>query len=117
MKYTLICIAFDGEYKKDFTGTMEECINQSANMGSKWYFYPFHFIINERDVIKETGGGLIDMKTKESYLSKLFLNRKLKTVIKVFQKTVNYKEAIGFDPNDYEWFMHQNNQNLLRDHS
>ena len=34
MKYQLICMTFDGDYVNDFKGTLKECENVSADMGS-----------------------------------------------------------------------------------
>ena len=55
-EYTLIVMSFDGEYRRDFRGSLEDCELASANMGSKWYFYPFHFIVDEEDTVVSGGG-------------------------------------------------------------
>jgi len=46
MKYTGILLAADGDYVTDCKGeTTEEVSEQLANLGSRWYFYPFQAII------------------------------------------------------------------------
>jgi hypothetical protein len=46
--YKLILIAPDGDYVTVKPNkTVDECINQSGDMGSRWIFYPFHFIIKD----------------------------------------------------------------------
>ena len=116
MEYNLICMSFDGDYVKDFTGSIEECQNVSGDMGSKWYFYPFHFIITNKGTVMDTCCGLIDLNTNESFLSKLFKNRKIKTVQNVFKKLYEYcdSEGLSLDGNAYESLMIELNTNLLR---
>ena len=48
-KYRLICMSFDGEYKKESPvfDSIDEAWTYSNNLGSKWYFYPFHFVTTE----------------------------------------------------------------------
>jgi len=49
--YVGILFAPDGSYVCDFYGeTVDEVINQLANRGSRWYFYPFE------GVVKAVGG-------------------------------------------------------------
>lgn len=43
--YNLVCIAPDGEHVTECRNkTFDECVKQSEDMGSRWYFYPFHAI-------------------------------------------------------------------------
>ncbi|MFA6309576.1 MAG: hypothetical protein WC677_07585 [Clostridia bacterium] len=49
--YKLICMSFDGEYKtEDNRGkgfkTVDEAWEWSDDMGSKWFFYPFQFVVS-----------------------------------------------------------------------
>ena len=47
--YKLILFSPDGEdyVTEKAQNTVDECIEQSANMGSRWIFYPIHFIIKD----------------------------------------------------------------------
>lgn len=91
--YDLICMSFDGEYVRDSRHkTVKEAEETSADMGSKWYFYPFHFIVKNKTVI-ESFGSLVNMKTGEAYLPKLFNRKRLTTVKKVFKGLSDYCEA------------------------
>lgn len=84
--YNLICMSFDGSFVNDSTHTtIDSAENMSAEMGSKWYFYPFHFIVSG-STIKETGAGLINIETHKPYLEILFKGKRLKTVVKEFKK-------------------------------
>jgi len=45
-KYKAVLFAPEGDWTTDFKGeTKEEVINQLANRGSRWFFYPFEGII------------------------------------------------------------------------
>lgn len=92
-EFTLICMSFDGQYVTDSThNTIEDAENASADIGSKWFFYPFHFIISGKTV-KETGEGLINMATKKGYLEMMFKGKRLQTVVNAFIKANNYCTA------------------------
>jgi hypothetical protein len=46
---TLICMAFDGDYVtegRDFQ-SVDAAWERSNDMGSRWFFYPFHFVMTE----------------------------------------------------------------------
>ena len=116
MEYQLICMSSDGEYVMDYKGSLEDCQSASANIGSKWFFYPFHFIIDKNETVIDTGCGLIHMGTKEPFLELLFKNRKLKEVQKVFKNTYEYieKENIECDNLEFESIMIDRNRILLQ---
>lgn len=49
MKYKLICMSFDGDYvteRPEFE-TLEAAWEYNDDMGSKWFFYPFRFVVTE----------------------------------------------------------------------
>jgi hypothetical protein len=51
-KYNVIFMANDGEYVIDSThSSEEECTEIINNIGSKWFFYPIPFIIEENKII------------------------------------------------------------------
>ena len=46
--YAALLIAPDGDYVIDYVrDTKEEVINELVNRGSRWYLYPFEFIITK----------------------------------------------------------------------
>lgn len=56
--FILYCVSFDGAFVRDSEHeTIEDAGNASADMGSKWYFYPFHVIVKGKTIV-ETGGNL-----------------------------------------------------------
>ena len=44
--YKLICMSFDGDYvtEGEFK-TIDDAWKRSEVMGSRWFFYPFHFVL------------------------------------------------------------------------
>lgn len=49
MIYQLIVMSFDGQYKTEpeqFENT-DDAWTYSEDIGSKWYFYPFHFVVDQ----------------------------------------------------------------------
>lgn len=117
-KFKLMCMAFDGATVEDSFGTLENCRNRSADIGSKWYFYPFHFIVTATisEIVIETGSGIIDTRTNEAYQSKLFKGRRLSTVKKIFMKTHKAAEKLNtqLDCIEYDSFMFHSNYKLIR---
>lgn len=96
-------MSFDGKFVTDSEHeTLEQAENASANMGSKWFFYPFHFIISGKTV-KETGEGLVNMRTKEAYMPKMFKGKRLQTVVKEFEKANNYCTANDIEADCYDF--------------
>ena len=50
-EYRAILIAPDGDFTIDFRQQSVEDVEESLrNMGSRWYFYPFHGVITARPV-------------------------------------------------------------------
>lgn len=52
-RYNVICMSFDGEFKRErpMFDDIEKAWEYSSNLGSKWYFYPFHFVATEKTII------------------------------------------------------------------
>lgn len=75
-KYRLIVMSFDGEYKVEHPEfeTIDKAWEYSNDLGSKWYFYPFHFVTTQSTKTIQDAGQFLDftigMKTKD--VSSLF---------------------------------------------
>lgn len=83
----LLCMSFDGDSKieRPEFSTIEEVWNYSNDIGSKWYFYPFHFVVTAK-TIKDTPERLSFLKGK-----------RISTVKKLFKKESERKENNGLD--------------------
>jgi len=48
-KYKLLCMTFDGNFVTEMQvfNTVQEAWKHDNDMGSRWYFYPFHFVVTE----------------------------------------------------------------------
>lgn len=114
--YKLICMSFDGNYVTNSEHeSIEEAGEASGDMGSKWYFYPFHFIVSGETVV-ETGEGLINMQTKEAYMSKMFKGKRLKTVVKAFESANKFCNRNSLEVDSYEFeniLIHQRIDRLI----
>ena len=95
-KCKLICISFDGEYQiehpkdKDNFDSMYEAWEWAEDIGSRWFFYPFVFIVTP-DLKTVRDGGELD-----------FLNyKRLKTVVELFKRVSKLPEAQDMDGIEY----------------
>lgn len=72
----LICMADDGEYVCELkNSTYDECVEHSADMGSRWIFYPYHFIVSD------SGKTIIEPPDTLD----VFKGKRLSTVVKAFK--------------------------------
>lgn len=89
--FQIICMAFDGEYvteRPEFKW-INNAWEYANDLGSKWYFYPFHFII-KNETIKDTPIHL-----------EYFKNKRIKTVQKIFNRVSKNPELEGCDPDQF----------------
>lgn len=49
MTYKLIVMSFDGDYKteREEFENVDDAWSYAGDLGSKWYFYPFHFVVDQ----------------------------------------------------------------------
>jgi len=60
--YRAVLFAPDGDWVTDFSAdTKEEVINQLADKGSRWIFYPFEGIITDRGKLTTSRQRLVDI--------------------------------------------------------
>jgi hypothetical protein len=100
--YSLICMSFDGDYVVEKTGfkSIEDAWKHSEDMGSRWYFYPFHFVVTTKGQI---------VKDCPEILNELFINKRLKTVeisfLKFYKETLEVNSSLDSEEYCYElWF-------------
>lgn len=104
-KYKLVQMAFDGSFVTDSTHeTKEGAENASANLGSKWYFYPLSIIVKGQTVI-ETGGVFYNIATGEPMLSKILGGKRLKTVSKLLNKASMLPDLQGAEWSEFERYL------------
>lgn len=89
MKYNLICMSFDGDYvtERFMCDTIEQTWNESGDMGSRWFFFPFHFVVTE------SGKTIVDSGDRLEF----FNRKKLNTVKNIFNKVSSQEEMDGAD--------------------
>ena len=87
--YQLICMSFDGEFvteRPEFK-SIDDAWEYSNDLGSKWFFYPFHFVIKN-----------ITIKDSPDQL-KYFNNKRIKTISNIFKRLSEMDEFKLAPPN------------------
>lgn len=87
--YKLICMSFDGDHiteRPEFE-SIEDAWEYSNDLGSKWYFYPFHFVV--------TGSGLT--VADPPHLLEFLKGRRVKTVARLFAQHAQDPEMLNAD--------------------
>lgn len=82
-RFNLICVSFNGEYVKEREGfeTIKQAWEHSNEMGSRWFFFPFHFVTTEQ-TIKDAPPPL-----------EWTVGKRIKTILKRFKETSQQPEA------------------------
>ena len=89
--YQVMCMAFDGEYvteRPEFE-SIEDAWEYANDLGSKWYFYPFHFVIKNK-TIKDSPCNL-----------EYFNNKRIKTIQKIFNQTSKKPELQNVNADEF----------------
>ncbi len=91
--YQIICMSFDGEYQIEHPefNSIDDAWNYSNDLGSKWYFYPFHFVISNK-TIKDAIAPL-----------EFLINKRIKTVSEVFNIASGKEENKNLDVIEYAY--------------
>ena len=76
-------MSFNGDYviERPMFETIKAAWGYNNDIGSKWYFYTFRFVIRNK-TIKDTDERI-----------SWFIGKRIKTVQKAFEKTFNFCEA------------------------
>ena len=89
----LICMSFDGDYQTEGTfKNADECWERSNDMGSRWYFYPFHFVVTE------SGKTIVD----SPWGMEGFNGKRFETVRKIFHDFSVLPENEGMDAEEFD---------------
>lgn len=90
MPYKLICMSFDGDHvteRPEFE-TVEATWEHDNDMGSRWYFYPFHFVVTA------SGCTIVDAPFPLEYLER----RRVRTVAHLFEAHSKDPAMANADP-------------------
>ena len=101
----LICMAFDGDYvveKRATFDTVEAAWKHAENMGSRWYFYPFCFVVSK------SGKTVIDAPRPHEFLE----GKKVECVSKFFEKVSKLPESKNADVDIYLYLLMDNQENV-----
>jgi len=94
-KYNLIVMSFDGEYQEERPEfeSIDKAWDYSNDLGSKWYFYPFHFVITNKTIVNAPGG----FEWAE--------RKRISTVARFFERCSKRKDAQGMDCDEFMFYM------------
>ncbi len=103
--YQALLLSFDGDYQRegDFE-SIEDGWEYIADLGSKWFFYPFAFIC-KGETIKDVPEGLLGI------LLEKFKNKRINTLRTIFKKANDKAikdNAINMDVIDYGFYIAKN---------
>ena len=93
----LICMSFDGKYQTERPSFSEvaQAWRWSSDIGSKWLFYPWHFVTSESTkTIVAAPHGMEIMEGKRTA-----------TIVKIFQECFKLPETEGMDVEKYHAFV------------
>lgn len=94
-KYNLLCMSFDGDFvietnRGEPFDSISEAWAHSNDMGSRWYFYPFHFVVTESRLT------IADVP-EPSWLFDWITNKRVKTISAIFKTVSDKSETQGLD--------------------
>jgi CO dehydrogenase/acetyl-CoA synthase delta subunit len=96
----VLVMSFNGDTKLETPefDDVQKAWDYSSDLGSKWYFYPFHFVV--------TNSG----KTIKSYplLFAMFDNMRIKTVSKIFKTFSELPECKNMDCEEFAHYVYAN---------
>ena len=93
----LICMSFDGKFQTERPSFSEvqQAWRWGNDIGSKWFFYPFHFVTSESTkTIIDTPHGM-----------DIMVGKRTATVAKIFQECFKLPETEGMSPDAYMGFV------------
>lgn len=93
----LICMAFDGDYQSERPSfeTEQEGWEYADDIGSKWFFYPFCFLVSE--------SGLTIVAAPEHL--EWTVGKRVATVSRIFESCSKLKEAQGMEATAFIFFL------------
>jgi hypothetical protein len=96
-KCKLICMGFDGDHVTEGEfNSVNEAWERSEDMGSRWFFYPFHFVLTEAGTtIKDSPVGL-------NWLT----GKRLSTVKKIFSELAKDPDMKNATAENFHYALH-----------
>ena len=107
-KYQLICMSFNGEYQKENPkfNTIDGAWEYGNDIGSKWFFYPFYFVVSGTRIISAPD------------FAKRLEGKYIKTAQKIFEYTSELPKCKDMGADSFALEIHKRlfnrlNNNLL----
>ena len=89
--YNAMFMTFDGEHKIEGEfPTIDKAWEYINNAGSRWYFYPFCFVVTPKTIIAST-----------EQLDCLTTGKRIKTIADIFKKHSELPETADMEPDEF----------------
>lgn len=96
--YKVICMSFDGDYKtepREPVESIEAAWEAAENLGSRWYFLPFCFVVTE------SGKTIADAPS----MLERFIGKRVSSVARTFAIYAALPETKGMDVDSFACFI------------
>lgn len=91
MKYRAMFMSFDGEHKIEGSfDTIDQAWEYINNVGSRWYFYPFCFVVKGLTVV-----------AVPDQIVEFLRGKRIKTVAKIFKEHSERPDTLGMEPEEF----------------
>lgn len=91
--YQAILFSRDGDWVTDFIGkTKKEVIDQLVDIGSKWYFYPLHFITTKHSHFTTPNQRIVDVPDDPD-IYEMFRDKSIRTVSNMIKQLTDEEFA------------------------
>ena len=100
----LICMAFDGDYQRERPSfeTEQDAWEYANDIGSKWFFYPFYFLVSE------SGLTIIDAPERLEWT----VGKRVETIVRIFKSCSELEEAKGMGVDPFVFFLENEWENF-----
>ena len=92
MKFQIICMSFDGDYQREQPEfeTIEDAWEYACDLGSKWYFYPFCFVVSCNTI-----------RAASFPLEHWTIGRRIKTIARFFEAASKRPETQNMEADEF----------------
>lgn len=93
----LICMAFDGDFQEERPSfeTEQEGWEYANDIGSRWFFYPFCFLVSE------SGLTIVDAPERLEWT----VGKRVATVARIFESCSKLEEAQGMEVDPFVFLL------------
>ncbi|MCK9434334.1 MAG: hypothetical protein M0R32_05810 [Candidatus Cloacimonetes bacterium] len=93
----LICMSFDGDFQRERPSfeTEQEGWEYADDIGSRWFFYPFCFLVSE------SGKTIVDAPERLEWT----IGKRVDTIARIFKSCSQLEEAEGMEVDPFVFLL------------